>query len=124
MIIVSIYLKILVGCIALEHLFILWVEMFSWTKMGKKMFRSIEADLFERTKVLAANQGLYNGFLAAGLMWTILIQNSIWSYNIATFFLGCVVIAGTYGAITSSKSILFKQAIPAMLVLMILIVTR
>jgi putative membrane protein len=121
---VSIYLKILVGFVAIEHLFILWVEMFSWTKMGKKMFRSIEQDLFERTKVLAANQGLYNGFLAAGLIWAIFIENSIWSYNIATFFLGCVVIAGIYGAITSSKSILFKQAMPAALVFMILIATR
>ena len=120
----NIGIKILVALIAFEHLFILWIEMFAWTTMGKKTFAFMEEDLFDKTKGLAANQGLYNGFLAAGLIWSIFIQNSLWSYNIAIFFVGCVVIAGLYGAIKSSKSILFKQALPAILVFVALLLTR
>lgn len=113
----SIIMKILVLLIAIEHIFILWVEMFGWETLGKRMFRSIEEDLFPKTKVMAANQGLYNGFLAAGLIWSVLITSSIWSFYIAVFFLLCVIIAGIFGAVTSSKSIFIKQALPAFIVL-------
>lgn len=61
-------IRILVGLIAVEHLFILWIEMFAWTKKGEKFFSQLDADFLEKTKGMAANQGLYNGFLAAGLM--------------------------------------------------------
>lgn len=107
---------ILISVIALEHLYIMWIEMFSWTKMGKKVFKSIPEDLFEKTKGLAANQGLYNGFLATGLIWSIFEPNLDFSRNISLFFLGCVSIAGIYGAISADKKIFFKQALPALLV--------
>jgi putative membrane protein len=87
--------------------------MFAWTTRGRKTFKSIPPDLFEKTKALAANQGLYNGFLAAGLIWSLFIQDFTWSANVAYFFLGCVAVAGIYGAITAQRSILFVQTIPA-----------
>lgn len=117
-------LKILVALIAFEHLFILWVEMFAWTTQGKKMFSFLADDLFDATKVFAANQGLYNGFLSAGLIWSLFIKSNVWSNNIAVFFLGCVITAGIYGGITASKSIFFKQALPAIAVLGILLISR
>lgn len=120
----SLLIKFLVALIAAEHLFILWVEMFAWTTVGKKIFSSLEPDLFNKTKGLAANQGLYNGFLSAGLIWSMFILNGVWAYNIAIFFLGCVIIAGIYGALTATKTIFFKQALPALVVLGILVLTK
>jgi putative membrane protein len=117
---VALLTKVLIALIAAEHLYILWVEMFAWTTAGRRIFTSIDQNLFEKTKGLAANQGLYNGFLSAGLIWSLFIGDPIWAKNIATFFLSCVVIAGSYGAMTSSKSIFFKQAMPALLVLAVL----
>lgn len=114
--------QIIVGFIAVIHLYILWLEMFAWLTRGPKVFRTIPADLFEKTKVMAANQGLYNGFLAAGLFWSLLISDATWSKNVAIFFLGCVLIAGIYGAMTASKRILFVQAVPAAIGLLSLIV--
>jgi putative membrane protein len=81
---------------------------------------ALRDDLFKPTKTLAANQGLYNGFLAAGLIWSFFIQDEIWSFNVAAFFLTCVVVAGVYGASTASKKILFIQAIPAFVALVVL----
>ncbi len=69
------------------------------------------------TKKLAANQGLYNGFLAAGLIWSFFIENPEWQKNIQLFFLGCVIMAGIYGALSASKKIFFVQALPAILAL-------
>lgn len=110
--------QILIGLIALEHLYFLWLEMFAWETAGKKAFKNaLPAALFKPTKGLAANQGLYNGFLAAGLLWTFFISNEIWKTNIAVFFLGCVAIAGIYGGISASKKIFFIQAVPAMIAL-------
>ncbi len=106
---------ILIGFIALIHLYILWLEMFAWTTRGRKVFKTIPADQFEKTKVMAANQGLYNGFLAAGLLWSLCISDLHWSNYIAVFFLSCVLIAGIYGAMTASKRIFFVQAVPAIL---------
>lgn len=113
--------NILILLVALEHLYILWIEMFAWTTIGKKTFKSFPADLFEPTKTLAANQGLYNGFLSAGLIWSLLIKNPAWSINVAYFFLSCVIIAGLYGAVTAGKSIFFKQALPAIIALLVTI---
>ncbi len=107
--------QIIIGFIAFIHIYILWLEMFAWTTRAKKVFRSIPEEQFEKTKVMAANQGLYNGFLAAGLIWSLLISNAIWSKNVGLFFLVCVLIAGVYGSITASKKILYVQAIPAIL---------
>lgn len=107
--------QLLIGFIATLHIYILWLEMFAWTTRGKKVFKTIPEDQFKKTKVMAANQGLYNGFLAAGLIWSLVIQDDDWSANVALFFLSCVLVAGIYGAITASKRILFVQAVPALL---------
>jgi putative membrane protein len=113
--IMNILSQLIVGFIALLHLYILWLEMFAWTTNGKKVFKNIPEDQFEKTKVMAANQGLYNGFLAGGLIWSLCVTDLDWSKNIAIFFLSCVLIAGIYGAMTASKRIFFVQAVPAIL---------
>jgi putative membrane protein len=113
--------QIIVGFIAFIHLYILWLEMFAWTTRAKKVFKTIPEEQFEKTKVMAANQGLYNGFLAVGLIWSLFISDTIWSKNVALFFLICVLVAGIYGAMTASKRILFVQAIPAVLGILSLI---
>lgn len=107
--------QLIIGFIAVLHFYILWLEMFAWTTRGRKVFKTIPEDLFEKTKVMAANQGLYNGFLAAGLVWSLFITNADWSKYIAVFFLSCVLVAGIYGAITASKRIFMVQAVPAIL---------
>lgn len=117
----DIIVKILIGVIALEHLYIMYFEMFAWDSIGKKTFKTLPENLFGQTKGLAANQGLYNGFLAAGLIWTYFIDDIVWKKNIAIFFLCCVAIAGIYGAITASKKIFFMQALPAIITLIILL---
>jgi putative membrane protein len=109
--------QLLIGLVAIIHLYILWLEMFAWTTRGPKTFRSLRPELFEPTKVLAANQGLYNGFLAAGLSWSLLIATPEWHRNVAGFFLGCVSVAGIYGASTAGKRILLVQTVPALLAL-------
>lgn len=110
--------QILIGIIAIEHIFIAWLEIFVWTTLGAKFFPQMTSDFLQKTKVLAANQGLYNGFLAAGLIWAIFIGDPTWSLYVAQFFLGCVIIAGLFGSMTSSKAILYKQSLPAVLVLL------
>jgi putative membrane protein len=110
--------KILVALVAAVHLYILWLEMFAWDTRGKQVFKgSLPADMFTPTKILAANQGLYNGFLAARLIWTFFIADTTWQTNISIFFLGCVIVAGIYGALTASKKIFFVQALPAIIAL-------
>lgn len=108
--------QILTALVAIEHLYILYIEMFAWETLGKKTFRgALPEELFTKTKGLAANQGLYNGFLAAGLLWSFFISDVEWSFNVRVFFLGCVIVAAFYGAYKSSKSILIKQGLPAIL---------
>lgn len=79
------------------------------------MFKSFSKDLFPQTKSMAFNQGLYNAFLALGLLWSLIIKDPTWSYNVATFFLGCVVVAGVVGALTAEKKIFLVQSVPALL---------
>lgn len=110
--------KILTVLVALMHLYFLWLEMFAWTTRGPKVFRNFPKELFEPTKSMAANQGLYNGFLVAGLVWSFFISDSSWSMNIALFFLGCIVIAGLYGAVSVSKKIFYIQGLPALLAIL------
>lgn len=112
---------IVIMIVALEHLYFLWLEMFAWTTAGRKAFRNFPAELFEPTKTLAANQGLYNGFLAAGLIWSLFIQDDQWSKYVAMFFLSCVSIAGFYGAFSVGRKILFIQGLPAILGLLSLL---
>ena len=114
--------QIIIGFVAFIHLYILWLEMFVWTTRARKVFKTIPADMFEKTKVMAANQGLYNGFLAFGLIWALFIADATWSKNVALFFLSCVLVAGIYGAITVSKRIFYVQSVPAILGLLSLLV--
>jgi len=116
--------KSLTAIIAFLHLYILWIEMFAWTTKGKKVFKNIPSDLFDKTKSMAANQGLYNGFLAAGLIWSLLITNPLWAFNVAVFFLLCVAIAGIYGAFSVSKKILFVQTIPATIAIILQFIAK
>ena len=110
--------EILIAIVAIEHLYILWFEMFAWETKGKKIFKgALAPDLFTPTKGLAANQGLYNGFLSAGLIWTFFISDPACRVNIAIFFLICIIIAGCYGAVSASKKIFFVQALPAIIAL-------
>jgi putative membrane protein len=111
---------VLILVVAAEHLYFLWLEMFAWTTTAKKIFRQFPEHLFEPTKALAANQGLYNGFLAAGLIWSVLIDDLHWRFYIALFFLSCVSIAGIYGAITASRKIFYVQALPALITIVLL----
>jgi len=107
--------------IALFHFYFMWFEMFAWETRGKKVFKRFPDTLFSQTKSMAANQGLYNGFLAAGLIWTFFIDNEVWRANIALFFLSCVAVAGIYGALTADKKIFFVQALPALIGLAIIL---
>jgi len=110
--------QILTAFVAIEHLYILWMEMFAWETKGRKVFKdALAAELFTPTKGLAANQGLYNGFLSAGLIWSFLIADEAWQSHVALFFLSCVAVAGIFGAFRSSRRIFFVQALPAILAL-------
>lgn len=117
--------QVFTAIVAIEHIYILWLEMFAWETKGKKIFKgSLKEELFKPTKTLAANQGLYNGFLAAGLIWSFLISDSNWQTNVALFFLGCVIVAGLYGAATASKKIFFVQALPAIIAFVLVLIAR
>nr|WP_294898775.1 DUF1304 domain-containing protein [uncultured Pedobacter sp.] len=111
--------KIFIALIALEHLYILYFEIFKWESIGKRTFNTLPKDLFKPTKSLAANQGLYNGFLSAGLIWSLFIQDKIWANDISVFFLICVLIAGLYGGLTISKKIYFVQALPSFITIIL-----
>ena len=110
----------LTGLIALLHFYFLYLEMFAWTTRAPKIFKTIPPELFQPTKTLAANQGLYNGFLAAGLVWSLFIGDPVWQEHVAVFFLVCVAIAGIYGALTASKKIFIVQALPALITLLLI----
>ena len=115
--------QVLTGLVAFLHVYFLVLEMFLWaTPFGQKTFRRTKEQQ-EETKILAANQGLYNGFLAAGLVWTFVADAPL-VFPLRVFFLGCVVIAGLYGAATASRSILFVQAIPAIAALAVTLAAR
>lgn len=104
--------SILTGLVALLHLYILVLEMVLWeTDRARKAFGTT-AEFAKATRVLAANQGLYNGFLAAGLIWGVVLGEA--GDAIKLFFLGCVAIAGIFGAATASRRILFVQTVPAL----------
>ncbi len=101
----------LVVLVALLHAYFLVLEMFYWTKpLGRKAF-GLTAEFAEASKSLAANQGLYNGFLSAGLIWSLVRPDTA----VTLFFLGCVIVAGVYGAMTVSRKIFFIQAVPAII---------
>ena len=103
--------NVVVGIVALLHGYFLVLEMFLWDKPAGLRAFGQTLDAAKASKVLAANQGLYNGFLAAGLVWGLLLGSA--GTSVKLFFLGCVLIAGLYGAATASRKILFVQALPA-----------
>jgi putative membrane protein len=113
--------NIVIAFIALIHIYILVLEMFMWDKpKGMKTF-GLTQEFATQSKVLAANQGLYNGFLAAGLFWGLSIGTA--GNSVKIFFLLCVLIAGLYGAATANKKILFIQAIPAAIGLVLILLS-
>lgn len=108
--------KIIIGIIAIMHVYYLYFEVFAWETIGRRIFgKGYTKEFFTQTKVLAANQGTYNGFLSAGLIWSLFIQDMIWRDYVALFFLSCVLIAGIVGAITADKKIFFIQGVPALI---------
>ena len=110
----------LVALVAALHVYFLVLEMFLWTRpLGLKTFRN-SLEKAKESAVLAANQGLYNGFLAAGLIWGLIQGVPAVAFQIKTFFLICVIVAGVYGAATVSRRILYVQAAPAALALILL----
>jgi putative membrane protein len=110
---VNVVADVLVGLVALLHVFFLVLEMFLWTTpIGRRVF-GLEADFAQASRSLAANQGLYNGFLAAGLGWGLLADRT----DVKVFFCACVVVAGVVGAATVNRRILLVQALPAALAL-------
>src|SRR5712692_10994019 len=116
--------NIAVALVGLLHLYFLVLEMFLWTKpLGLRTFRTTP-EFAEASKTLAANQGLYNGFLAAGLIWGLIAYGVQAGRPILTFFLVCIVIAGVYGAATVSRRILVIQAVPALVAAGLLWLTR
>jgi len=112
----------LVAFVAIEHLYILVLEMFLWTKPPGLRAFGLTPEFAEQTAVLAANQGLYNGFLAAGLIWGLIRKEE--GGSIRVFFLSCVIIAGIFGAITAKPSILYVQAAPALVALVVTLLAR
>jgi putative membrane protein len=111
--------NVVIALIGFLHVYILVLEMFLWDKpRGLRAF-GLTPEQAAQTKVLAANQGLYNGFLAAGLFWGLYLGPG--GDNVKIFFLLCVLVAGIFGAVTSSKRILFVQAVPAFVGLLLLI---
>ncbi len=108
--------------IALLHLWFLILEMFLWTRPSGRRAFGLTAEFAEQTKALAANQGLYNGFLAAGLIWGLYLGEG--GFGVKIFFLACVLIAGIFGGLTASRKILWIQALPAALGLVCVLLAR
>jgi len=107
----------LVSLVAIEHCYFLVLEMFLWTKpIGLKTF-NLTAEFAEQTASLAANQGLYNGFLAAGLVWALFSKQQ--GYSLKIYFLSCIIVAAVFGALTAKISILYIQGFPALLALLL-----
>lgn len=112
---------VLVALVAVLHVYIMILEMFLWTgPRGQKAF-GLTPEFAQASKALAANQGLYNGFLAAGLIWSVLHPAPEFAWQIAVFFLACVAAAGIFGAATASRKILFIQTVPAVVALLAVI---
>ncbi|MHB1310660.1 MAG: DUF1304 domain-containing protein [Gemmatimonadaceae bacterium] len=113
---------LVIAFVAFLHVYFLVLEMFFWTKpLGLKVF-GLTPEAAEASKVLAANQGLYNGFLAAGLMWSLTLGPA--GHGTRVFFLGCIVIAGVFGGATANRRILFVQALPAAVALGLVFMAR
>ena len=116
--------NVVVALIALVHLYFLILEMFLWnTPKGWRTF-DLTPEFATASRALAANQGLYNGFLAAGLIWSIAASDAREALHLRLFFLGCVVVAGVFGALTASRKILWVQALPGAVALALVLLSR
>ncbi len=115
---------VLTVIVALEHYYILYLEMFQTTSTKAQQAFGLDKEFLsdERVQTLFKNQGLYNGFLATGILWGAFFASNSWA--VVTFFISCVVVAAVYGGLTSSKSILLKQGVPAIITLVTLIIFR
>ncbi|MFI7704616.1 DUF1304 domain-containing protein [Nonomuraea sp. NPDC049480] len=119
----SIVANVLVALVALLHIYILVLEMFLWrAPLGRKTF-NLDQEFADRSAGLAKNQGLYNGFLAAGLVWGLVASDPV-GFQAKVFFLVCVFVAGAYGAATVNKRILVVQSVPALLALILVVLSR
>ncbi|MFJ7158220.1 DUF1304 domain-containing protein [Streptomyces sp. NPDC101118] len=112
----SIFANVLVGLVALLHVYILVLEMFLWERAPGRGLSGFDAGMARATRPLAANQGLYNGFLAAGLVWGLVAADPV-GFQARVFFLACVTVAGLYGGLTANRRILLAQALPGALAL-------
>lgn len=120
----KIILLVLLWVVALEHILFLLLEMFFWSKpIGRRIFGTQETFARESAS-LAANQGLYNGFLAAGLVWGMFVKDPAFAFQINLFFLSCVLMAALFGGITAKRSILVIQGIPAAAALVALLLSK
>ena len=118
----SIVAKVLIALIALKHFYFLVLEMFLWTTPRTRAAFGMSVEQAEHTKVMAGNQGLYNGFLAAGLVWALLAPLA-YATQLAVFFLCCIVVAGLYGGATAHKRIWLLQALPSAITLAVVWLT-
>ena len=109
-----------VAIVALLHVYFAYIEIFQWVQKGSTIVPDLDPEMLKRTKAMAANQGLYNLFLVAGLIWSMIARNR----KIALFFLGCIVVAGVFGGITVSPKIFAVQAVPAALAFAAVFVTN
>ncbi|KPI01810.1 protein of unknown function DUF1304 [Actinobacteria bacterium OK074] len=119
----SIIATVAVLAIAVLHVYIAVLEMFLWTTPRARAAFGTDPDFAEATKTLAANQGLYNGFLAAGLVWGAVADDPV-GFQTSVFFLLCVAVAGAYGAATASRKILFVQTVPALVALALVLIAH
>ncbi len=116
----QIAITLLVALVAVEHFYFLVLEMFLWTKpKGRRIFGLTE-QFANDSKSLAANQGLYNGFLAAGLAWSLVHPDANVAHQLQLFFLGCVIVAAIFGGMTVKRTILFIQGTPALIALVLI----
>ncbi|CAL2107124.1 putative membrane protein [Tenacibaculum sp. 190524A02b] len=115
-------INILIVFVSIIHLYTFYLQSFVWKTKGKKVFKKHPESYFEISEKLAFNQGIYNAFLAVGLLWTFFISSNQWAYNIALFFLSFIAVAGVIGSITSGeKSIFFIQSLPAFIAIILII---
>lgn len=117
----SIAANVVIGLIALLHVWFLILEMFLWTRPSGRRAFGTTAEFAEQSKALAANQGLYNGFLATGLVWGLCLGDA--GFHVKVFFLACVLVAGIFGGLTASRKILWIQALPALIALVLIHLT-
>ncbi len=120
----TLFSKLMIGLVAALHLYIAWFEIFAWSEVGPDVFSTFEPSLFAETVDLAANQGVYNLFLAAGLIWSLLIRDPLWRFKVAVCFLGFVAIAGLTAAITLEIGNGLPQLVPSLLALTATVIAR